>query len=54
MNIDTQTDLAFPDRAVPFFSLFGMHGPFGTQTLHHVELRDVGDFVQYFIVEAGS
>ena len=33
MNINTQTDLAFPERAVPFFFLLEVQGPFGRQTL---------------------
>ena len=28
---NTQMDLAFPDRAVLFLCLLGMHGPFGGQ-----------------------
>ena len=51
MNSNTQTDLEFLDRAVLFFSLLGMHGPFGRQT--HLELSNVGYFSQYYIVEAG-
>ena len=44
--INKQTDLAFPDRAVPFFCLY--------LETNSLELRNIGYFVQYYIVEAGS
>ena len=51
MSINTQTDLAFPDRAVLFFAC--TWNARSVWEPNSSELRN-GYFVQYYIVEAGS